>query len=374
MMSYVQELSITQSRAAWMKSLGQLHRPSCCTKSRKEKLLHLEQLALASRAPGENDLKQPSQTADIGPAELQANRVVDRDGYRHGEQYLYGHRKEFEAGGLPFDGRGYSKVATHRSGSRNAVRDMSESNTFSDNKYHRPDPSDLAYRRGMIPAVFAIETSDIFDQSMYFDAQRERLRQNFEWDLERLHLAEEAEKQRREKAFNAAAERRRVVASGKAAEAVFGHRNRNLFNRAEVEHRHATAQITDPEVLTQESRQQGHLRVLDWHVFRSAPLVAHDGVCAIEILAGDPVITNTQDSWYDSPLGRVPKAPEPAKQGFRDVLEPGKRPVPERIRIYPPLLQRILSELLGKPVTAGENSEFVFLRPFKALVYREDAL
>lgn len=254
------------------------------------------------------------------------------------------------------------------------TKPRSESNTFSDNKYHRPDPSDLAYRRGMIPAVFAIETSDIFDQSMYFDAQRERLRQNFEWDLERLHLAEEAEKQRREKAFNAAAERRRVVASGKAAEAVFGHRNRNLFNRAEVEHRHATAQITDPEVLTQESRQQGHLRVLDWHVFRSAPLVAHDGVCAIEILAGDPVITNTQDSWYDSPLGRVPKAPEPAKQGFRDVLEPGKRPVPERIRIYPPLLQRILSELLGKPVTAGENSEFVFLRPFKALVYREDAL
>lgn len=242
------------------------------------------------------------------------------------------------------------------------------------NVYDRPNPFDPSHKCDMNPGFFANESLDTFDQSIDFGARRERLRQNFEWDLDRTFLAEEAHQRRREEEDRIAAERRRAETGARAAESGSSQRNTNSTNE-DANGRHDTAaQTVSAEKSALKSRSQSHLKRVNWFDFRSKSSVARDDVCAIDILAGEPVITNTKDSWYGVSSGRVRKIPEDGIQAVQDLLEPGKRPVPERIKINSPLLKLILSQVLGIPVGAGEASGFVLLRPFKALAYRENVL
>lgn len=82
----------------------------------KQKLMHLERLALDSRAAGEDDLPQPRRTADNDLDQLQAGRVAKLEDYRRREQCLYGHRKEFEANGGPGEWTFFGKSARYKSG------------------------------------------------------------------------------------------------------------------------------------------------------------------------------------------------------------------------------------------------------------------
>ncbi|KAI4599400.1 hypothetical protein KJ359_001842 [Pestalotiopsis sp. 9143b] len=312
----------------------------------KEKLLRLERVALDSRTVEEDDLSQPRPTTDNDPDQLGASRVAELEDYRRKENCIYGHRKEFEAGGALCIGALLKKA-------------------FFTNLTGKPR---------QVTGIFSpTESLDIFDQSIDFGARRERLRQNFEWDLDRTFLAEEAQLRMREKEDNIAAERRLAEDVAKAAETGHGQRNTDSLNQEENDRHDTAAQTANTKKSVPESRPQSHLKRLNWLDFRSRSLVARDDV-VIEILAGEPIITNTQDSWYGFSSGGVRKVPEPGMQVVQNLLEPGKRPVPERIRIYSPLLKFILSKILAHPVDIGPKLDFVLLRPFKALVYREEAL
>ncbi|ETS84506.1 hypothetical protein PFICI_02531 [Pestalotiopsis fici W106-1] len=310
----------------------------------KEKLSLLEQLALDSRVAGKEDFSQPRRASDVGPVQLQANRKAELRDYRRRAQCLYGHRKEFEADGGPGDWRYHSFYSSYGADGK---KDTDHWGMATKNKYQRPDPFDPSHQCDMNPDIFAHETPDIFDQTIDFGARRERLRRNFEWDLDRIYHAEETQKRIREKEADTAAERRRAEAIAKAA----GHGS-----------------------LASETSPESQLKRLDWLAFRTKPSVTQDGVCCIDVLVGEPAIANTQDSWYGFSSESIRKVPETRNQLFQDLTNSGNRPVPERIRIYSPLLQSILSKVLGHPVLVGEDLDFVLLRPFKALVYREEAL
>lgn len=242
------------------------------------------------------------------------------------------------------------------------------------NEYKRPDPFDPSHKCDLNPGIFfPTESLDVFDRSIDFGARRERLRQNFEWDLDRTFLAEEAQRRMRRKEDDDLAERRRAEDVAQAAKTGRDQRNTDSLSQEENDRHDTAAQTANTKKSVPESGPQSHLKRLNWLDFRSRSLVARDDV-VIEILAGEPIITNTQDSWYGFSSGGVRKVPEPGMQVVQNLLEPGKRPVPERIRIYSPLLKFILSKILAHPVDIGPKLDFVLLRPFKALVYREEAL
>lgn len=222
--------------------------------------------------------------------------------------------------------------------------------------------------------ISATESLDLFNHSIDFGDRRERLRLNFEWELDRTFLAEEFQKRRHEKEAADAAERRRVEAIAKAARAHSPEKTTKSFKEEEGLVDVTAAQRADAETSTSETILASQFKQLDWHAFRPTHPLPHDGSCCIDVLIGEPAIANTQDPWYGYSSGSFRKAPEAANQLVQDLPEPGKRPVPERIRICSPLLQSILSKVLGNSVNAGTNSDFVLLRPFKALMYREEAL
>jgi hypothetical protein len=76
--------------------------------------------------------------------------------------------------------------------------------------YERPDPFDPLHLRSVDTLAHTAGELDSFDHRIGFGSRRERLRQNFEWELDRLYPAEETDRRRRETIANGKEKHRRA--------------------------------------------------------------------------------------------------------------------------------------------------------------------
>lgn len=232
--------------------------------------------------------------------------------------------------------------------------------------YSRPDPFDPSHPCSVDPRTSTAQGPDGFDHAIDFGSRRERLRQNFEWEMDRLFLVEETDKRRRAKIADDAAKRKRAETVAKAAQTKEQETDSTITRNV--------ANTVKTELAKEDSKHSNQLRRLDWFAFASATSIIEDGECVIDILIGEPIANNNRDTWYGFSSARVRKAPDTGTQSVPGLEGLGKGPLAERIRIHSPLLQAILTKVLGEEVEEGKNSEFVLLRPFKSLAYREQAL
>lgn len=197
-----------------------------------------------------------------------------------------------------------------------------------------------------------------FDTSMEYGRRRERLRQNFECDLDRLHMEEEVHLMRADEA-----EKARIAEDGDEKET-------NLDK-------------PDPDKSASQPEPTVELRYVDWYTYgdwyRARRL---DDIAIVEVLLGEPIDfemgPRQREHYYEvRPLMR--RKPRGYKWPSR--IMNGRGQLPERVRIHSQALITIMEKLLAKDRGGlridGQNSPrlpLVVVRPFKALVYCYDKL
>ncbi|KAF7538198.1 hypothetical protein G7054_g3188 [Neopestalotiopsis clavispora] len=296
----------------------------------KEKLSQLERLSKAQ--PSSADEDEPPQSglgAGHSFQEPEKHLVKQMEEYRRMEQCLYNHRKEWEiSGGLA--SWGYNSQRSYYRQNRRKVGFPGE--FIDENEYQRPDPFDPSHQCSTIPHTSVTAGLATFDHAINFSDRRERLRRNFEWDLDRLYLAEETDKRRLVKVAEDEAKRKRAEAVAKSDT-------------------HWNIEVKEP---------MNRLRRIEWVSFQESSSLVQNGACTIDILIGEPVITNTSNPWYTSSR-RVGKSANTEIRPASIATRPGYGQLPERIRIW-------------RKVEEGSDSDFVLLRPFKSLTYCEKDL
>ncbi|KAH7309739.1 hypothetical protein B0I35DRAFT_397843 [Stachybotrys elegans] len=111
---------------------------------------------------------------------------------------------------------------------------------------------------------------------------------------------------------------------------------------------------------------QPRLNRLEWSKFRQLADVEEKDAFAVDVLMGEP---NFDDELGFSDLRRGLNI-TPDSKAFASTL-PGQPQLPERVRIHSEALTQILGTILGKEMG---GTTVVFVRPFKVLVYCEQAL
>jgi len=285
------------------------------------------------------------------------------------EECLYRHRKAWEEGGGP--GRWWLRSSQREMLPRTPHRPpgpwIFDWNIFPQRQFVRPDPFDPEHRcapesEAKIPGTGAEDDPlDDFDDTIEYGAHRERLRKNFEWDLDRLFVAEEIGRRRRAAKVAKKAEVKPADAKSDGKEKA-GSLARHIFD--------------DPQ-----------LSRADWYSFRRNRRDPTDSMepaspFIVEVLVGEPILDDDYggQTWYGSTRPRHDKTP--GRTAVSSESEPGRLPLPERIRISSPVLLQILDQLLKdekspfSPLGAGRpiQGDYVFTRPFKALLYCEEAL
>ncbi|ORY62059.1 uncharacterized protein BCR38DRAFT_466837 [Pseudomassariella vexata] len=179
---------------------------------------------------------------------------------------------------------------------------------------------------------------DEFDHEIDFCARRDRIRKNFEWDLDRLFLAEEVDKRKRKKANDK----------------------------------------RDTKVMDKMDSAKPEPNRMDWLSFQRLYDAPEKECCVIDILIGEP-----SDDSFGSSRGWYGYADSDMSQAHNELasLAPGQGPLPERIRVHSLVLRKILADILrsvaGDRINALANPDvpaILFIRPFKALFYAEKAL
>ncbi|UKZ45949.1 hypothetical protein TrVGV298_000144 [Trichoderma virens] len=297
----------------------------------KKKILELEQqtkIASATNTEQEN---------------LSADRRAEREDYKRMEECLYRHRKEWEVEGGS-TGWNMWTFSDYFSDGRVSRRWELNNNEL----YERPNPFNPSHDCRDKKDDKNARAYAEFDRDIDYGHRRERLRKNFEWDMDRLYLAEEAEKRRKFKEEEA----------------------------KEDAEKEAETDITTQQIFAEPKNNR-----LGWSAFRDMELVAEENSYALDILIGDPIIDDDARDyrrWYGYSGQRSRKTEIARDRKVYETNENGQVALPERIRVHSTILRHILSNILashaGEALTNSGYPSIVFVRPFKAIFYCKAAL
>ena len=209
---------------------------------------------------------------------------------------------------------------------------------------------------------------DDYDFEIDFGGRRDRIRKYYEWELDRLFLAEEHDKRRREQLKKAEQKKRRDRRMAESKEQLKGAEGVEADDRAGAGAERAASSFS--------ALVKPKLNWLDWYSFQRLAYRKEKDI--IDILIGEPIVDDelvVNRFWFGSSGRRAHKLHQDRKSV--DSLIPGKDPLPERIRINSEPLLRILAIILGSDgssLNEVDEARAIMLRPFKALVYRGQAL
>ncbi|KAG4442564.1 hypothetical protein IFR05_001976 [Cadophora sp. M221] len=312
----------------------------------KIKISELEKKARGSSGNAEDPADQNSQPAALDP---------DSEQYKAMERFLYQHRKEWE-----LDSRESKIFGMHLNVKSRPLADESRRMhgpwnyqwmPYTIPEYKRPNPFDGPHLTTDVPDD--TDEMDEFDHVIEFGGVRDRLRKNFEWEMDRIFLAEEMGIRRRQRT------QEKMHEDAKKAQ--------------EAEKAMADEQSARPTCA------QLKLNQVDWFVFRRLAMIEERDSCVIDILVGEPIINEDAGTrGYGRSGRRVRKAQKPPAQSPQaGLLAAGLAPLPERIRIHSASLRKILATIIGEEASSVSDMGYpsvVLVRPFKALFFAEEAL
>ncbi|KAL2837693.1 hypothetical protein BJY01DRAFT_40597 [Aspergillus pseudoustus] len=279
---------------------------------------------------------------------------------------LYGHRKEWEdrGGPLDWDLRREFLNTYVRGQSRDGPWDFGY--TFvTDRKYNRPDPFDPTHKCNSQP--HNPNEPDEYDLTIDFGYRRENIRKQFEWEMDRLYLAEEFHKRKLEQKIADELERTQT----QKTKATNASQSKTIPSS---EHATQEADGNEPEATVMEPK----LTRSQWHAFKQFAL-EDLSECQIDVLVGEPVVEDhlvaSYAAWYGY-SGHIPQKAIKAEEATT-LMAPGETPLPERVRIRSPIIINILAKIVGSDcgsLSDRQHMATVFIRPFKMLTYCEPAL
>ncbi|KAH0497735.1 hypothetical protein TgHK011_005021 [Trichoderma gracile] len=273
-----------------------------------------------------------------------------RENYKRMEDCLYQHRKDWELSDKPEWWNMWSNNDYFQDGRNYRYWNLTYSNEF-----ERPDPFDPDHKCGNTTANAKSGAHVEFDREIDYGHRRERLRKNFEWDMDRLYLAEEAEKRRREK-------------------------ERQTEEEEVPEQDNDTEEVLDPIKTSPSAYTIPKQNRVRWPAFKALHAVDEEKAHVLDILIGEPTIDDElrQYRWYGHSGQRRRKVENLRDRKAQETNEGGLAPLPERIRIHSSILRYILAEILGSLADGSladmNISSVVFIRPFKAIFYCRGAL
>ncbi|KAH8810789.1 hypothetical protein F5884DRAFT_260292 [Xylogone sp. PMI_703] len=328
----------------------------------KLKILELERQANGGST--DHNLNEKEGHPTRHEQEVDQEKIEEILTYRRMQEFLYKHRKEWETKNDPgnwalFLGARHF-YRDHKTGPRTwFFRDTDEVK----NRYVRPDPFDPSFNLGDNEGMGDNAHEDnFFDDTISFGDRRERLRLNFEWELDRLYLAEEVHKRKKAMIEEEKLQRK----PGRKAKSKVQHEGQET-NTAEsnLENDDSLSAFAEPK-----------LNRLDWLSFTQRDEVPDDA-CVIDVLMGEPTIDdglNNYRGWYG--YSRHPVRNGGGLEGHRARTPTATEnaPLPERVRIHSIILLGIMEKILGKSFGVTDGTPIVFLRPFKAFIYCEQAL
>lgn len=288
--------------------------------------------------------------------------------YEQYEDFMYRQRKEWENNVGP----GYWEMMRQRNRflgvrTRDGPWDY-HYQISARNDYPRPDPFQSTHEI-IKDSPDGVEPDD-FDHVIDYGSRRERLRKNFEWEMDRLYLVEEIDQR----------QRNLVKEEKKRAELLVMVPEKD-GPRAEDKAGIQVKQSGEPQEEKEVEQPAPELLRLDWYEFQRGTPIRDLEACKIHVLLGEPVVQDDLmpafGAWFAYP-GRVGQKPKNKQESAPIVASaPEEAPLPERIRIRSNILMKALAKIIGSDADSLPTQDVagvVFLRPFKALVYCEPAL
>jgi hypothetical protein len=333
---------------------------------------------------------------DGSASELEAEQALDSDGvplesssdpnviaeiqrFQRMEACLYKHRKEWEVNIGPGNWNlkhdyfpGDPRLRARFLDIGEQTWETSFANIKQERAYQRPDvfdPANIRDERG--DALNGNVGEDAYDMTINWGSRRDRLRRNFEWEMDRMFLREEIQLKKKEQQTIEEGKKRRErrMAEGDAR---FGEDKKGNAS----EEQKGDAALPDFPGSTEFT-----IAWSEWNTFRNLLQPDMKSVSIINVLIGDPVVDDevgTRRSWFRSSDRRVKKSGIASTgQHSKHSLDPATSPIPERVRIRSDPLLRTIAELLGsegRPLLELQELNAVFIRPYKALTYREEHL
>lgn len=287
----------------------------------------------------------------------------DMERYRRMEQCLYQHRKEWDVGNVERRGG--------RWGADIEKRVMTAGPAAFRWEFDYPQPSlrpkdhfesshECADSHGDAAAIY-----DDYDRTIDYGDRRLRLRKHFEWEWDRLYLAEEFDRRKQFKKQEAETRPQEDLTMA-GAEKTTGEGDGELEGE-------------DAAAAPLPTFAKPKLNRVDWLMFKRLCNLDEEDADMIDILVGEPIVDDERPryrGWYSRRPIRNLQRPQDRKS--IPLAAPGQAQLPERIRIHSLVLGKILANILGSDYKCdtGENDEptMVFIRPFKSLVHCERAL
>ncbi|KAL1630633.1 hypothetical protein SLS54_000504 [Diplodia seriata] len=268
----------------------------------------------------------------------EAQLLVVTEQHRRMEACLYKHRKEWET----TIGPGYWSLQPDVMKTTRTFTPYGPWNRHwrikSKNDYVRPNPFDPSHQCAVDPDDIEASVTDGFDRTIDYGARRDRARKAFEWEMDRLYLAEEIEMERRKGGVRPPVP---LKPYGPISEDTESRINR-----------------------------------LEWFSFQQMGEVGRPGGCVVEVLEGEPIVDDGiggYHRWYATSGRRDRKAKGIQGHKAFESMPSGQAPLPERIRIRSNALLRIISTILGEDQPPYTSST-VMIRPFKMLIVCEREL
>lgn len=218
-----------------------------------------------------------------------------------------------------------------------------------------PDPFDSPQDYPVSQGGSDADDDGEFDRIIDYGDRRDRLRKNFEWEIDRLYMEEEMERRKRQ-------------------------RQEERLHPGDTEEEQRSQKGDDPKDQLSTSPNlfdfvKPKSQRLDWSSFKPVPRTEESQACVLDILVGEPMIDiDGSRRWYGSSRRRVRKLDPPQDRKALPSMVAGQPPLPERIRIHSKALLQIFGSILGKNMTEWTASTFILIRPFKLLVQYEPAL
>ncbi|ROV97467.1 hypothetical protein VPNG_08687 [Cytospora leucostoma] len=159
----------------------------------KSKLFELENQAKRSAATSRDFEGIPQQLPDSGPETTRPDLLDGMEEYKRMEECLYRHRKEWEGNGVHKHLNMNPKITKRRlkAGPLDFGPWMHRWEEESLPKYKRPDPFDPFHQCIDVPGDE--KDKDDFDHVIDYGAARDRLRKNFEWDIDHPNQREDGD-------------------------------------------------------------------------------------------------------------------------------------------------------------------------------------
>lgn len=313
---------------------------------------------------GDHNIQHEATPGSSGQEAPHPQLMAQMEQYRRMEQCLYKHRKEWEAKGGPGswcmfpEPREYGRCMPNGPWTHGWTID-------SDRRYQRPDPFDPSHNCiSGTEANRASDSYDDFDHVVDYGDRRERLRKNFEWEMDRLFLAEETERRRRA----TQKQHRHGSSVTETEDAQRRDHKPSLFADNPEAHCSGFTTFAKPK-----------LNRLSWLSFKQPDVITEQDVCVIDVLIGEPILDRNKA------IDSARRARELERFTDHKAIScklPGLAQLPERVRIHSLILLRIMYRILGSEGTSLVNdkrfpvltSPVIMTRPFKVLTHCEHGL